>query len=471
MRKLIFAIMIMIVFAFPINVNADAAPPPQPPGSNLEPGTETTQVRMVAETVNITIFSNTPADSMGRARVSADFTMRNLGTQSESMAVRFPLGHETGSPTWKEIKDIVVKVDNQTVPIRITEDEGYDSYFGIIADSPWAVFDVTFPTDRDVLLQVAYTLEAGGEMPFVEFDYIFATGEGWKDTIGSATLNVVFPYEVSNLNVLPDYSGRYDAISHQSGPNQLTWVYTDFEPQLADNFVITLVAPSVWNDVLREKSILTTKPNDGEAWGRLGMLYKRIAFSSRSKGFRTWSLSEDKGAQELIRLSIEAYQNAVTLKPNDPLWHAGFADLLGYYALWAGGFEGMDTRSEAYDSLIQIQSALELAPEDPIVQDIAESLVYELDGGLVKDGDSYQFPWLTATPMFSTQEVYISTETPAPTKQPTIEQSIATSIPKGKNPTDIPPTVQQSGKGISICGSILFAPIGLILWLSRRKIG
>ncbi len=222
--------------------------------------------------------------------------------------------------------------------------------------------------------------------------------------------------------------------------------------------------------MLNEKSNISKNPNDGEGWGRLGMLYKRIAFSSRGKGFRTWRLSEDQGAQDLIRLSTEAYQKAVSLKPIDPLWHAGFADLLGYYAFWAGDFEEIDTRSEAYDSLIQIQSALELAPNDPIVKEIAESLVYELEGGLVKNGESYQFPWLTATPRFSTQEIIIFTETPAPTKQPTIELSVATSIPKEKKPTSIPTSEQQTKKGISICGSFLFAPIGLIFWLSRRKI-
>jgi hypothetical protein len=268
---------------------------------------------------------------------------------------------------------------------------------------------------------------------------------------------------------LPDYSGMYDAISHKSGSNQLTWVYSDFEPQIDDNFVITLVAPSVWNDVLHEKSIIATNPNDGEAWGRLGMLYKRIAFSPRGKGFRTWRLSEDQGAQDLIKLSTEAYQKAVSLKPKDPLWHAGFADLLGYYVNWAGDFEGVDTRSEAYDSLIQIQSALELAPEDPKVQEIAESLVYELNGGLIKNGETYQFSWLTATPGLSTQEVFYFTETPVPTKQPTIEISIVTSIPKVKNPTSMPTSETQTNKGISICGSALFAPIGLVFWLSRRK--
>lgn len=467
MRKLILTLLLVIVFAFPSKVSADAAPPSQPPGANPQPGTETTQVRMVSETVIIDVLQDTPSDSMGQAKVTADFTMRNLGNQSESLAVRFPMGANNGYGTWENIKNINVKVNSKTVQTHVINGAGDDASFGFSEEIPWVVFDVNFPLDQDVLIQVSYTLEAWGDMPFVEFDYIFATGAGWKDTIGSATLIVNFPYEISNLNILPDQYGN-EIITYKSATDQLTWMFTDFEPQTEDNFEIDMVAPSVWKSVLNEQSNAAANPNDGEAWGRLGKLYKQIAYSARGKGFRAWTFFEDKGAQELFRLSTEAYQKAVSLKPDDPLWHAGFAELLGYYAFWARN-ENINARPQAYRALEEIQSALELAPEDPKVLEIAENLVYELEGGLEKNGDTYQFPGLTATPMLPTIELPKETETPVTVIQPTNTfQPVSTLL--DETPTSPPKASLPANKGLPLCGSLLLAPFGFIFWIVFRKI-
>jgi len=470
MRRLIVSLLIVTLFTFPSKVYADVAPPPQPPGSNLEPGSENTQVRMVTETVTINVLPDTPLNSLGRAKVTADFTMRNLGSQDELMTVRFPLGHDAGYPSWKNIIDLAVKVNNHAVSTKVVNSSGDNSDFGVGSDSPWAVFTMNFPTNQDVLLQVTYTLEAGGEMPFVQFDYIFATGAGWKDTIGSATLNVTFPYEISNQNILPNsYNGNEEPILHQSGPDKLTWVYTDLEPESGDNFEITIVAPSIWKAILKERSNVEANPNDGEAWGRLGKLYKQIAFSSRGKGFRSGTLSEDQGAQDLFNLSREAYQKAVDLKPTDSLWHAGFADLLGYYVSWVG-YEHIDARAEAFQALSEIKTALDLAPQDAKVLEIADALSYEIVGGLVKNGDVYDYPGLTATPILPTPELMLPTVTPTLMILPTSTKNTATLIPQADTPTNSPDATPKTQKGLPICGSLILVPFGLVFWLTRRKI-
>ncbi len=80
------ALVVLLATLFPPRpVRADMAPPETPPGANPVPGAETTQVRMVAETVTLTIAQD-PADPKGAtARTVAAFTMRNLGRASESM--------------------------------------------------------------------------------------------------------------------------------------------------------------------------------------------------------------------------------------------------------------------------------------------------------------------------------------------------------------------------------------------------
>jgi hypothetical protein len=90
-RIVVIVFMLTAVYA-PASVRADVAPPAYPPGSNPEPGSEITQVRMMAETVLIEVLQS----DNNQARVTADFTMRNLGTAAESMGVRFPLSADDG---------------------------------------------------------------------------------------------------------------------------------------------------------------------------------------------------------------------------------------------------------------------------------------------------------------------------------------------------------------------------------------
>ena len=78
---------------------ADVAPPDFPPGTNPQPGSEITQVRMMSETVVLDVHARTaqakvlncydrslsPAARPARARVEAAFQMRNLGSVAERL--------------------------------------------------------------------------------------------------------------------------------------------------------------------------------------------------------------------------------------------------------------------------------------------------------------------------------------------------------------------------------------------------
>ncbi len=74
---------------------ADIAPPAEPPGSNISPG-ESTQVQMLAETVQIQVqpvgYQSRPrlAVEFALASVKASFVMRNQGQAAEQLQVRFP---------------------------------------------------------------------------------------------------------------------------------------------------------------------------------------------------------------------------------------------------------------------------------------------------------------------------------------------------------------------------------------------
>ena len=386
--KIAFIVLAFVLLAIPSPVLADVAPPANPPGSNLQPDSETTQVRMVAETVQIDVKAT---DNLGSARVTADFSMRNLGEASESMAVRFPISAEDGFGNYPEITDLAIKVDGKPVSFQRVKypDTRYQS-----TDVPWAEFSVTFPTGQDVPIQVAYNLKGSGYMPFTAFYYILETGAGWKDTIGSADIILRLPYPASQQNVITNLQIGW-AETTPGGViqgNEVRWHFDNFEPGPygpVQNMEFALVAPEIWRNVLKARAAAEKNPADSEAWGQLAKSYKGIFLMSKS--YRT-----DPGGEEIYALSVAAYEKCLALNPKDAQWHAGFADLLANRAYWDSWFR--DPSADAYRALAEIQTALQLAPNDAKVLEIADVIHGTFPDGMTKTEMGYDFPWLTATP-------------------------------------------------------------------------
>ncbi len=467
MRVVLILFLVLAMLGMPVNARADVAPPEMPPGSNPEPGAETTQVRMMAETVSIDIQASAPRDSLGLAKVTATFTMRNLGDKEEKMAVRFPVGvsdMRSGDP---RLADMAVKVNGIGVALRNIS--GEDPYYGG-GSVPWIEFDVIFPAQKDVLIQVNYTLEAGGETPFALFTYIFSTGAGWNGTIGSATLFVRFPYEVNELNVLPSYRADEPNLvgDHKISPTELKWTWTDFEPERGDNFEIRVVVPALWQKALDLEKQLADKGWDGELWGMLGKTYKAFTIDSRGKGFRGGgNYTTDAGTRELFHRSVEAYENAIRLKALDAQWHAGFADLLIYYAHFAA-YEGVNSSAQMQRGLQELDLALRLSPTDAKVREIAENIRWYAGDGMVEKGDGYDFPWLTATPVPTTTPIGMDMGTPVPELPTAVVNPTEEATATKPAATEIP--AEPVKKTLPICGSILLMPLmaGLVL-ISKRK--
>jgi hypothetical protein len=387
MKRLLSILPILCLLAFPSTVLADVAPPIYPPGSNLEPGSEITQVRMVAETVLIDVKAD---DGRGHARVTADFNMRNLGTTSENMAVRFPISANDGRGQYPEITDLAVQVNGKQVPFlrAIYPDITYPD-----EDVPWVEFNITFPVGQDVAIRVAYNLNGSGYLPFTAFYYILETGAGWKDSIGSADIILRLPYAANSQNVIMNMQIGWAETSPGgvTQGNEVRWHFDNFEPaptSAVRNMEFALVAPKVWQNVLKQQDNVTKNPNDNEAWGQLARAYKEIFLMSR--GYRT-----DAGGEDLYRLSIEAYEKCLALDPRDAQWHAGFADLLAgrsYFDSWTG------PTPDVYRALGEIHTALQLAPNDPKVLEIAQNISYYFPDGILQKENGYDFPWLTQTP-------------------------------------------------------------------------
>lgn len=463
MRKLAPVIVLLLTLSITAPARADVAPPAYPPGFNPAPGSEQTQVRMESETVKMDIREESGGDEMGIADVRALFTMKNLGAADETMAVRFPAAAGDGFFGVTPIQDISVKVNGSSVSVRKISGEDPNGFEEAV---DWVEFDVLFPAWKAATIEVAYTLEATGEMPYVWFQYIFSTGSGWKGTIGSADLIVSFPYEVDELFLLPCIQDYYNCTTpgYVKDGNTLTWQYRDFEPQPEDNFTIELAAPSVWSQVVEERARVSAVPGDGEAWGRLGRLYKSLLFSPHGRrGFRSWLFKADPGVETLFRLSDEAYTKALTLLPQDAQWHAGYADLLAYYAEFAG-YEGEPTLGLKLKALEEIHLALQLAPDDEVVTSIALDLTWLMEEGIVEMNEGFDFPWLTQTPIATPTQIapippgetpaqqVLPSPTPLPklAASPTLAPAAETEVPKEES--------TKTGRN-PICGGALLIPL------------
>src|SRR5262245_41705287 len=66
----------------------------------------------------------------------------------------------------------------------------------------WAAFPVLFPPGQDVTIEVSYVTRPTGYPPAARFGYLLETGDGWRDTIGSADIIARLPYPASEENVL-----------------------------------------------------------------------------------------------------------------------------------------------------------------------------------------------------------------------------------------------------------------------------
>jgi hypothetical protein len=196
--------------------------------------------------------------------------------------------------------------------------------------------------------------------------------------------------------------------------------------------------------VLKERANVAATPNDGEAWGRLAKDYKALFFLN--KAYRT-----DQGGEELYQSSVAAYEKCLALLPKDAQWHAGFADLLTSRAYW--DFSATSGTADLYRGLQEIRTALQLAPNDAKVQEIAQEISGMFPDGMSQNGKGYDFLWLTETP------------TPLPHVPGTPTPESAQTPSSGQPPTSAPSSKPAS----PVCGTAALAPLAIVLWVVRKR--
>ena len=472
--------------------HADVAPPEPPHGANVDPGTPATHVRMQAETVLLEV-SLTQGSMNYPARVTADFTMRNLGNQAEQLDVRFPLQLSYSPLTpdeycknfeYPSIEDFAVRVNGSPVSVTKSFAQAIDmrrgsTSIGQTVEIPcWAHFPVNFPSGQDVSIRVSYTTRGVLGLfkadNYVGYSYILQTGAGWNGTIGSADISLRLPYAANAMNVRE--------VQPESGVlsgNDVHWHFDDFEPDR--NIEAAIMIPDLWQRIAKENQNVQRNPTDGEAWGRLGKAYKESIMDGR--GFRA-----DPASTEMHQLSIAAYQKALALLPKDADWHYGFAELQCWEAEW-DRFSQTDPGyyQAIHDCVEQLKLALDINPHHAKALELLQSIAQWdfLNFKLVDlSGAKPDYPVLTlaSIPTFTryptNPPAASATPTPAPptatqlttltqpATQPPVSTATITPSPKPAQASSFTPepTKASPAPKLPICGGALLPALALLAW-------
>ncbi len=372
---LLAAVLLLIVVHV---ARADVAPDPEAAASGIVPG-KGTQVQMISETVVLDIR----AEPMIRyehlftstvAHVTADFLMRNLGSQAETMDVRFPMAWPTkdeGVP-YKPVQNIKIWVNGRQV---ITHQADYGG-------QPWVTWPVTFSAGQDVRLTVKYRTQAiewhnaflnsfsfvqlGDNESLAEFYYILETGAGWRGPIGQGDIIFRFPYEAS-LEMI-ESSGYFWPVYTSTTPSlvvegrDLHWRFANLEPTSQDNVRLSVITPPVWQAILNARRQAQLNPNDAQAQIRLGEAYW-AAIPIKN----TWP-EEMSLAQHFGPLAEAAFKRAVELAPGNVLTQLSYARFLTYHA-WAEKPEPYYSRA-----VQEVHRVLEMDPDNAEAKDLAAFL-------------------------------------------------------------------------------------------------
>lgn len=315
--KLFLLMLVLLVILLPIQpVQADMAPLPGPAIGGMRPlQYQPTEVQMVYERVELTIqpklhIGDNPDNGMNNelVDVTAWFVMHNTGTQDEEMQAAFPLGslnnvcnHLSDERSWG-LQTFIVDNDSFKVSMNgIQLDTEIKEIEGIECVN-WAIFDIRFPVNQDVLVKVDYSAWTEGIGSDMLLQYVLETGAGWKGPIKQAYIIARFPYLTTDENITtalttPGFQYLY---------NEIFWSYRDLEPTPDDNISIRFFEPLTWERILALRDVVNRSPTDVNAWMTLLGHYGQSANTDKIHNAYEKALLANPNSAEIY--ALYAYQ-------------------------------------------------------------------------------------------------------------------------------------------------------------------
>jgi hypothetical protein len=282
----------------------DIAPDPVPrEGESLAPR-KPTEVEMSAEVVTITLAAE-------EARVTAVFTMKNLGKAAETFDVGFPTAvrpedydfaddDKIDVKKWGDatLRDFKASVDGK--PVRA--EPRYASDVKDLGIRGWLCWSMTFEPDRPRTVEVSYAL-ATADDNYTEHSplrnrqatYILKSGAGWKGPIGSAKVILKFD------GITPEHMSKAAPAPTSKAKDAWTWEWKAWEPDTD-----VLLQYRVWRDakegVAGLAAIAAKNTDDGFALLDLADCHLELkAWDDAAKAFEKVGDLEDRKRGQWVR--------------------------------------------------------------------------------------------------------------------------------------------------------------------------
>jgi len=207
---------------------------------------EESVIRMVSEKIDI-VFGKE------KSKVHCRFVFRSTKPDADAkQTVGFP--DMVGDADHSEILSMITRIDGKEVPSKLQ-----DGYFNheesravigkppgenmMITEAKFHTVDVTFPPDKDVIIEREYVVDNGGSvMGDSTFDYTTSTGAIWHGTIGKAEFTVTLDgWTIDDLafddgpqKLPPREQMNFCSVNKADwrieSPNKLSLVWENFEP-------------------------------------------------------------------------------------------------------------------------------------------------------------------------------------------------------------------------------------------------
>lgn len=312
LRTILLLSTLLMLAAPAISVQADVAPPQYPPdkGTGIEPDRDT-KVQMVSEEVVFDMPAANDPDTTIYLEMTASFQMRNQGSESETMQVGFPMGCDpvdnNASVTVNELPVEILIEDGEAV---IIQDVG-----GQCQSNDWIRFDVTFPPEEDVWIDVKLSFLEQSVGSYFFHHYILETGAGWYGPIGKGAVVFNLPYQPENLN----FQGFWDSSTNLSrvySDKSVRFTFNNLEPTGKNNLYFLIGDPYTWQQVDTARESVGENSQAPKAYVQIGQAYENAMWYDR------------KIDPVVTILALEAYKHALQLDPYTVEAHVGIASVI-----------------------------------------------------------------------------------------------------------------------------------------------
>lgn len=146
---------------------------------------------------------------------------------------------------------------------------------GSVRTVDWYSFTLTLAADEKKTAKFEFTQDLGdGQLS--RFVYGLLPATAWKGSIGSARLSIRFP-DATTLEQIIASEPSNPAFDGEG----ITWNFGTQEPSA--NPSITIIRPSIWNDLTSRRRAVQQNPNDASAHASLGSLLKQLATTNSTK--------------------------------------------------------------------------------------------------------------------------------------------------------------------------------------------